>query len=179
MRVRSAGPKPDEVTGVLKADSVSESGRGMAEEPRVARSMRVRVFAPTPVTVRSDHPASVLKRSSLSKRPEVRVVEGGKIEIRFAGDSRWDQVSRSRLARDYAADHPLWEILTQHGIQRPAPSGWSRPNAERDRRLYTLRLRPEDAERLDGLARKRGLCRSDLVMALVTRAEGKRTAAKE
>lgn len=168
MRVRVPGPGGEEASSrVGKSEEASSRkseeaslGVGKSEEAEAAASskssMRVRV---------GDVAASP------SDIPEVRLTEGGKIEIRPFGDHRWDVVSRSRLARDYGAHHPVWERLRELGVKRPLASGRSRPNAERDCHLYTLRLRPADAARLDGLAAKLRLYRSALVMRLVTEAE--------
>ena len=101
----------------------------------------------------------------------VRVLEDGALEFRTAGTRTWTPTTRTQLARDYPADHPIWVQLRAGGITRPSPSGRRIPNAERDRKLYTLRLLDDDARRLDELASRRGVCRSVLVATLVGEAE--------
>ena len=105
-----------------------------------------------------------------SRAEEVRVTREG-IELRLPGEKTWTRMTRSRLARDYPADHPVWVELRSHGLRRPSPSGPRPPDSGRERRLYALRLLPEDAARVDALARRLGLCRSALVVLLVTEVE--------
>ena len=103
--------------------------------------------------------------------PDVRVAEDGSIEIRKPDERAWVPATRSQLARDYPADHVVWIELRRHGLRRPSPSGPRPPDAVRNRRLYTLRLLPADAARVDAMAERLGLCRSALVVRLVNEAE--------
>lgn len=106
------------------------------------------------------------------RRVKVRVLDDGAIEVRQHGDPVWYRATRSRLARDFGVDHPVWVELRAAGIERPrAAGGACRPNAQRERRLYTVRLLPEEASKMDALARKLGICRSALVVRLVEQAE--------
>ena len=116
--------------------------------------------------------AKIAATKAAPKRdPEVRLTDEGGIEVRFPGERIWTRTTRSRLARDYPADHPVWFELRARGLRRPSPSGRRPPDSDRERRLFGLRLLPEDAARVDALARRLGLCRSALVLHLVTEAE--------
>ena len=108
------------------------------------------------------------------KAVEVRVGSDGTIRLRKAGEARFAKVSRTKLARDYAADHPVWQTLRSRGIQRPSPSGPTMPADKRQCASYALRLRPEEAQQLDALADRWGVSRSEAVVLLVKSARKKR-----
>jgi hypothetical protein len=106
---------------------------------------------------------------------EVRIGRDGTIRLRRVGDPGFAKVSRTRLARDYAADHPVWQRLRSRGVQRPSPSGPTMSAARRDRAPYALRLLPEEARELDELAERWGLTRSQTVVRMVRSARAPRT----
>ena len=105
---------------------------------------------------------------------QVRVRKDGAIELLEPGATSWTPVSRTRLARDYGPEHPVWVELRARGVRRPCP-GSSR---DRARGFYGLRLDEDEAKRLDELAVRRGLTRRDLIVSLLEAAEGHETTAK-
>lgn len=99
----------------------------------------------------------------------MRLRDDGVIELRQVGSRSWTATSRTRLARDYAAEHPVWVELRARGVRRPSPG--STTASDRERRFYGLRLAADEARRLDELAARRGLTRRDLVVRLLEDAE--------
>ena len=102
----------------------------------------------------------------VSKTDEVKIESEaeGAFVLRLAGTDIWRPVSRARLARDYDADHPIWRSLRARGVSRPSST---QPEDARERRQFSLRLRPADAARLDELATELGVSRSDAVVRLL------------
>lgn len=91
------------------------------------------------------------------------------VEWRDRGSSDWQPASMQALARDYDAGHHVWQWLRRHGITRPSPSGPTVPEADREAKQCLLRLRPETIARLDALAERWGITRSEAVTRLVDR----------
>ena len=66
-------------------------------------------------------------------------------------------VTKSKLARDYPKDHPVWEWLREHGVRRPSPNGsrdpkYRTPEADRNDRVFSCRLSQEARDQLATLA---------------------------
>lgn len=97
----------------------------------------------------------------------VRVAQDGTIQVRKAGSRSWTTTSLRRLARDYAADHPVWERLRKDGYRRPSPSGPTVPENRRKRVHCSLRWYPHDIARLDALAATWGVTRSEAALRLL------------